>query len=301
MSATVEFPSVQASNSSAIDWSKPFMPEHLTHLYHTPVWAQLSEEEQRRYVQLHALCIHEQIIFFERALAPNVLSAFLREAWPAELKAGLRTFLLEEERHSAMFWHLNRRCASQWYSNSMYHFIRVPAAGRAALNWMTHHPRLFPLCLWLMLLQEDRAMYYGKAFLQQPDIEPHFQAVQKAHLADETGHVRWDEQLLNSVWPQTPRLLRRINVWLCCRMIEEFFGAPKRAGLRVIEELVRQMPTLRPRKVEIDDALRALKHDAPFRQSLYSRPIVPLALAQMDHWPECAPLVRLLTWTRGKR
>src|SRR5687768_5455478 len=151
---------------NTIDWSKPFMPEQLTPLYHTAIWRDLTGEQQLRYLQLNALYINEQILFFERAFAPNVLSAFMREPLTAHMGSNLSTFLGEEEKHSAMFWDLNRRCAPQWYSDSQFHFIQVPKSGRRLLEFITRRPRWFPLCLWLMLLQEDRALHYGRAYLR---------------------------------------------------------------------------------------------------------------------------------------
>ena len=277
-----------------IDWSRPFMPEHLTPLYHTRVWSDLTADEQLRYGQLHALYINEQILFFERAFAPNVLNAFLGDPAMEHLRAGLQTFFEEEEQHSAMFWELNRKCVPAWYSQSYYYFIRVPNGARRLLNFIARHPRWFPLCLWLMLLQEDRAMHYGRTYLRYPDLEPHFHAVHKRHLADEAGHVRWDEQLLTLVWPNTNPIARRVNVALCRWMVAEFFSTPKRAGLRIVDEWLHQSPSLKSRRTEVHLALRNLKNSAAFRKQLYGRNIVPNAFAVMDRWKDLAPLTRLL-------
>jgi hypothetical protein len=289
MNATLE-PAVDA----AIDWSKSFMPEQLTHLYHTPVWSGLTDDQRLRYAQLHALYINEQILFFERAFAPNVLDAFLADPSAAHLHSGLRTFREEEEQHSAMFWDLNRKCMPQWYANSYYHFIQVPNSGRRFLNFITRHPRWFPLCLWLMLLQEDRALHYGRTYLRHPDLEPHFHAVHKRHLADEAGHVRWDEQLINLVWPNTRPPVRRMNVALCSWMVSEFFSTPKRAGIRIIDEWTRESAALARKRLEIHSAVRELKNDRAFHKLLYGRSVVPAAFAQLDRWHDLAPLARSL-------
>lgn len=269
---------------NTVDWSKPFMPEPLTALYHTAIWRDLGADQRLRYAQLHALYINEQILFFERAFAPNVLKALIREPLTAHLRASLTTFMAEEEKHSGMFWDLNRRCAPQWYSHSQFYFIQVPKSGRRFLEFITRRPRWFPLCLWLMLLQEDRAMYYGRAYLRCDGLEPHFHAVHKMHLADEAGHVRWDEQLLEKVWPNTPPIIQRINVALCRWMIAEFFSAPKRAAIRIVDEWIRQTPALAGDRVEIQRQLGALGKDRSFRQHTYGRNVVPGAFAQMDRW-----------------
>src|SRR5438045_2876207 len=76
-------------------------------------------------------------------------------------------------------------------------------------------PRLFPLFLWLALLQEERSLYYSKRCLaRSAELEPQFVATHRAHLADEVGHVERDEELLDWLWPQVGPLLRFINVRL---------------------------------------------------------------------------------------
>ena len=53
--------------------------------------------------------------------------------------------------------------------------------------------RVFPALLWLQLIAEERALYFGRAFVEHGDeIDPRFLAVQRRHLADEPGHIRRD-------------------------------------------------------------------------------------------------------------
>jgi hypothetical protein len=75
----------------------------LTNFFFTPAYATLTKVQRLRYNQLNALYFNEQTMFFEKALARNVLSHFLAQPLPGELKAGLQQFLSEEEQHTAMF------------------------------------------------------------------------------------------------------------------------------------------------------------------------------------------------------
>jgi len=282
--ATVLMPSPPVAD--ALDFSRLFMPEMLTPLYHTPAYGTLSEQQRLRYNQLNALYFNEQIMFFEKALARNVLGYFQRSALPEALKSGLRQFADEEEQHSAMFLELNRRC-SRLYRQQDFYFIRIPPAGAKLLEFMSKHPLWFPLLLWLMHLQEERSLFFGRVFLQfQEDLEPSFVALQRQHLADEVGHVRWDEQLLAEIWPKTTYLLRRVNVRMLVWMIDEYFSVPKRSSVRVVHELIQEFQDLRPRTNELCQQLNALGSNAEYRRLLYSAETVPNSLAKFEAWPE---------------
>ena len=279
--------SVPASASDMIDFSRPFMPEEMTPLWFTAAYAWLTPVQRLRYNQLNALYFNEQTMFFEKSLAQNILGCFLAQSLPGELKAGLRQFLSEEEEHSDMFRQLNRRSAPKLYGHQDFYFIRVPPAAATILNLISRRPNWFPFLLWLMHLQEERAIFFGKTFLKFADLlEPQFIAAQRRHLADEIGHVRWDEQLLDHVWPRTGALLRRCNIRLFAWMIREYFTTPKRAALRVVSSLAAEFPELKPQLPEICRQLRALDSNAEYRRSLYCSENVPLTFQRFDAWAE---------------
>jgi len=182
------------------------------------------------YNQLQAIYFNEQIIFFETAIGRKVLEALLRLSLPPELAKGLRQFLEEEQQHTEMFRRLNQQCAPQFYGAGHFYFIQPPRAWMAALSWATERPRLFPMFLWLMLLQEERSLFYSRRVIaQREELEPHFVKTHRTHLADEVGHVRWDEELIESLWQRANPFLRKVNAQLFGWMLGEFFNAPKRA------------------------------------------------------------------------
>lgn len=274
-----------------IDFSRLFMPETLTPFYHAPGYRLLSEHQRLRYNQLHAMYFNEQTMFFEKALARNVLGYFLAQPLPAELKTGLRQFMLEEEQHTEMFRRLNRDCAPQIYSQQDFYFIRVPAPAALALDFISKRPQRFPFLLWLMHLQEERALFFGQTFLKFADIlESHFVATQRQHVADEVGHIRWDETLLDWVWPNSGILGRKVNSRILAWMIEEYFSTPKRAAVRVLAELVNEFPELQPQYVGFCRQLVELGRDPQYRKSLYCEENVPNTFKRFDAWPEFQPL-----------
>ena len=270
------------------------MPESLTPLYHTPAYAQLSESQRRYYNQLHACYFNEQVIFFESSMARYILLHFIRRPLPEALAAGLQAFADEEARHSEMFRALNRRVFPERYASRDFYFIPTPWFPSRLLNYWVRHPRFFPCFLWLMLIQEERAFNYGKEFLKAADhLEPGFVAVQRTHIADEAGHIDWDEQLLDWVWPRSGRLLRTINAALFAWMVGEYFNAPKRGGVRVLDELAREFSGLSPQLPEWRRQVRELAINRTFHHTLYSRTITPKSFKRFDRCPEFHRLSRV--------
>jgi len=286
---------------SPVEFHKPFVPERFTPLAHAPIYRELSDEQRLRYNQLYALYFNEQIIFFERSLARNVLEPLLKTDLPPALLEALRQFLADEERHTRMFRALNVRCAPQFYAGGDYYFVRAPRLETAALGWIARHPRLFPMIFWLMLLQEERAIFYSRAFVKSVgEIEQGFAATHRSHLADEINHARWDEQLLDRLWESSGPALRTINARLFGFMVGEFFNAPKRGGVRVVRQLARECPELRPRLPEMLRQMRALRQCEAYHRSLYSREIVPRTFARLDRAPEFRHLGRHLLGYRPR-
>lgn len=275
------------------------MPQHLTPLRHTAAYGRFSETQKLRYNQLHALYFNEQIIFFESAMAQHILRSFIPRHPPARLADGLQKFLSEEAGHSKMFRELNRLCLPGIYNHSDFHFIHVPAISGSCLRWWADQSFRFPFFLWILLIQEERALFYAKEFLKNaPTLEAAFVAAQKKHLADEVGHVQWDEELLDWIWPQTSPGWRQVNARLFAWMMGEYFTTPKRSGLRVVAALVREFPDLQPLWPEIKSQMISLDRNPEFNALCYSREVTPKTFARFDRWPEFRRLERVLSGYR---
>ena len=141
-----------------IESDRPFLPEAQTPLFHTSVYARLDPAQRLRYNQLHGLYANEQILFFEQALAEDVLGALVRQPLPDHLGESLRRFRDDEAAHSIMFREVNQACAPELYARGDFHFIRVPVGAWHALRAIGRRPIRFPLLVWLMLIQEERAI-----------------------------------------------------------------------------------------------------------------------------------------------
>jgi len=282
-----------APDSARIDHTKRFIADQFTPLYHTSAYRLLPPAALLRYNQLHGLYFNEQVAFFEQEMLSPALLALHKDSLPADLAKGLRDFFDEEQRHTAMFRALNRRCAPELYEDDVYRFIRVARPWRTLLGEISRRPRLFPLLVWLALLQEERSLHYSKGCLDKADdLEPHFVATHRAHLADEVGHIGWDEELLDWLWPRVGHALRWMNVRLLNWMIGEFFLLPKRSGLRVIEHLVSEFPQLEAESLR--RGMRELETNSAYLHTLYSRVVTPRSFARFDAEPEFALLARTL-------
>ena len=279
--------------SVGVDHSRVFIREEFTPLFHTSGYALLPAAARLRYNQLHALYFNEQITFFEQEMLSPALVGLMNSELPADLAESVRLFHDEEQQHTAMFRSLNRQCAPAFYGEREYFFIRVPAPCRALLGQIASRPHVFPLLLWLALLQEERSLYYSKGCLDRAhELEPHFVAVHRSHLADEVGHIGWDGDLLDWLWPRSSSARRQGNVWLLNWAIREFFLLPKRSGVRVVQQLVREFPHLDA--CGLFRGMHELKSRPDYLRSLYSRQVTPRSFARFDAHPEFALLARTL-------
>jgi hypothetical protein len=270
-----------------------FIAEEHTPLFHTSEYRTLPAPARLRYNQLHALYYNELVAFFEQEMLSPALRALARLSLPPMLVDGVRQFYQDEQRHTATFRALNRRCEPGLYARSDYFFVGVGPTGRGVVRLISSQPRLFPLLLWLALMQEERSLHYSKGCLEYAGrLEPQFVAAHRAHLADEVGHVAWDERLLDWLWPRTARILRVVNARLLNWLVTEFFLLPKRSGLRVVERLAREFPQLDA--AALRRAMSGLKDNAAYVRTLYSREVTPRTFARFDRHSEFALLARTL-------
>ncbi|MBI3299079.1 MAG: diiron oxygenase [Elusimicrobia bacterium] len=288
-------PGVYALPPAPVDLTRFFIPERMTQLFHTPGYAGLSLEKRRRYNQLTGLFLNEMLVFFEDILAETVLGALLAGPLPKAVAEQLAAFRWEEQRHAEMFKALNRKAAPALYRGRDFHFVRVPRAARLLLDAAARRPRLFPLFLWVMILQEDRSLYYSREILKLKDVlDPSFVHVYRVHMADEAGHVRADLDLLERYWAPVPAPWRRVNARMLRWIFGEFFTVPKRAGLRVLETWAAEFPDEAARLPYWRSQLAALPASRDYHASLFSRESVPAAFAGFDRWPELAGMSREL-------
>lgn len=268
-------------------WSLRFVPERLTPLPFTRVWADLSPPEQLRYNQLHGLYGLEQIIFFEQKLIIPLLRAARRHVGDPALRGALDTFVAEEQAHSAAFHALLRELRPEWYRRGWQHFVRPGPVGGAVLAAMARCPRQFPFLLWLVQLLEERTVFASRLHLAEADRFPEgLVALHRLHIADEADHLRWDMALISQFWGAAPAWLRRMNARLLDWVLGEYVAVPRRAALRVIDALATDIPDLSVPPATLKAELRALARNREFRGSVFGRDSVPLTWRRASTSPD---------------
>jgi hypothetical protein len=270
-----------------IDRSRRFIPEHITPLAHTAIYAELTDPVRLRYNQLMASCYHEHFIHLERMLTECILPALIERYRNHPLGSRLITFRDEERKHTAWFHALHRATEPELYRDNYYHFLHVPRLGQRLLSACARRPVRFPFCLWIAMIIEERTIPAAREMLQTAqELEPHYVTLHRLHAADEAGHVSCDAEVLRDLWPALSTPNRWFNRFMFVTLLREFFGLPKRAGWRVILRLAEEHPELKPLLPRLHRELLALENDRTYRGTLYSRKREPRTFTLADNFPE---------------
>jgi hypothetical protein len=282
--------------SRAIDLGRPFIPDAFCPFGYLPreAIAALPPEIILRQNQLQALYVLEMIQLFE-TLGRRALAPLARETAGTPLGATLVEFIADETRHSAEFAALNRAAAPEIFGSGDSFFVRVPRWTTPLVRLLCSGPRRFPFWPWLMLMQEERALFLSRAYLREADqLEPHFVAVHRKHAADEAHHVGWDEELIDAVWPRASRRKRAFNARLLTWLIAEFLHAPRRGGARLLAQLAREFPAHAARLLALQAPLARLGSNDAWSRTTRSPEMMPRSLNLLKRWPELAPLARFI-------
>jgi hypothetical protein len=281
-----------------VDRSRRFVCETLTPLYYAPIYRELTGAQRLRYNQITGLCFGELIAFFEESFAASVLAALAlaRQDPDDDLAACLDGFVAEERRHVAYWRRLNRLAEPSWYARRDECVIRLPAAARRALGFLTSRPRTFPAVFWVMLALEERSLDISRRCLRmEPDAaEPSFREAYRHHLRDEARHVQLDRHLIERYYAPLPRRRREWNARLLALLIGRFFLPPTRSAARVVGLLAREFPEIEPRRREITQQLRSVGRDPAYHEMMYSRSTTPRTFALFDRFPEMRRMERVL-------
>ena len=273
-----------------------FVPEELTPLYFTPIYATLSREQQVAYNRLHGLYFLEQTIFFEQFLGLPGLRWMERHAPTPELQKEARDFIAEEDTHSGWFRTLLREIDPQTYTTTDFHLLGASAFQQSVTRRLSAGIAWLPALLWLQLMAEERALHFGRCFVRHADtMDPRFLEVQRRHLADEPGHIRRDLLFLDWLWPSTPPWLRRLNARFLHWLLREFFLLPKRSGKNVVLRWLDQNPELQALRPTLLAQWDDLQNNPTFLNSLYPRKALPKTAELASRWPEMKFMDHFLT------
>ncbi|MFN8392044.1 MAG: diiron oxygenase [Bdellovibrionota bacterium] len=263
-----------------VDHTLPFIPEAVTHLPYTNVYSELSTEHRLRYNQLFGLYVNELAILFEEGFAPfyqHLADARLVEATSAP---AVRQFVCEEAEHAAMFRRLNQAAAPELYQRSPFYFLRPPGP-RLSRVLVLLGKCFAPAMVLLCTIQEERVTRYGDLY-RRDEIEPNFFAATEAHCNEECDHIVLGPLLIERLWSKSSRVGRALNGYVFRFLMREFFLAPKRGGVRILNRLVEEFPELRPLSGRLRGELLELQRNKRFLRALYSRDVIPQSIALLE-------------------
>jgi hypothetical protein len=281
-----------------VDRSRFFTCPSLAPLTYTPIFAELTPAQQRRYNQLVGLFQNELICFFEEEIGGYILPAMLRHSsrLSPEISNALRRFLEEEQQHSRMFRRLSRLAEGRWYETADYHILRFSKPFLSLLHQLSSRSILLPMVIWIMLLMEERSLMMSKRYLAMDPglVEPQFLAAYRAHAEDEIRHVHLDWHLLEGFYLSLPAPWRQLNAWLLELLVVGLLLKPRRTNVRLVELLVTEFPELRPLRPRLIQSVYSLADNLGYRRMMYSPEATPISRALFDQLPEFARLRRRL-------
>ena len=291
---------MRAPEGAAIDFTRPFVPEDYTQLYYTPLYRSLHREHRLRYNQLFGIRINEYIMMLEADLVERLLEPLRRHpgvASDATLVACLDTMIEEERHHFRCFLALNRLCRPELFGDRERFFSVLPWPVRTLFGAVGRVAGRLSFALWYLMAMEESSTALARDMGRRPvtetlgPLEPTFAAVHRDHMRDEARHLQIDGILVDRCLAGAGRATRLFNA----RLFKSLLGTvtrPTRAGsgVKVIRQLVREMPELSWHEERMIAALLALKDDRAFQTSLFNRAAMPLTFGVFDRASELQDL-----------
>lgn len=286
------------THPGAADASRPFVPEHHTQLYYTPLYAALSDAQRLRYNQLFGLRLNEYVMtleaeLIERLLAP--LSRHPRVRDDAAMRLALDTMVAEERRHYTGFAAFNAACRPDLYPPGHDRFFsQLPAWTQAMFGLVGLLAGRYPFALWYMMAMEESAQSLAREMQRRPQTEtlgpldPAFVELHHQHMKDESRHVHLDALLVERCLDDRHGA---VNARLFTALLTGVVRPTRSgSGAKVIRQLVRDRPELAPREDELIRAVLALKDHQAFQTSLFNRQSMPRTFELFDRTPALAGL-----------
>lgn len=286
-----------------IDFSRPFLPEHMTQLYYTPVYQTLNDVQRLRYNQLFGVRTNEYIMLFESDFLDHFLTPLRRHSKVVaqeDLLRCLDTMIDEERRHYAVFVRLNRMCLPSVFAGGRErYFSELPRGAEALFSIFGALARSLSFPLYYAMAMEESAIALGRALSKGGktetlgELEPHFVDVHREHMKDEARHVHIDWHLIDACLSGKDKMSRALNARLFRGLAKALSRIGRHgSGARVIRHFVRERPELAPREAEMIEAIIALNHHPDYQRSLFNRELMPLVFGLFDQRSEFDDLPR---------
>jgi hypothetical protein len=276
-----------------IDMSRPFIPEHYTQLYYTPIYRDLCRQERLRYNQLFGIRVNEYIMMLEADLVARLLRPLRRHPNVREdkdLLTAIEVMIGEEEEHYREFLRLNRLCLPGELEGGRERlFATTPLPMRLMLWLVGLSARHLTFPLWYLMAMEESSMALARDMLRRPEtetlgpLEENFVAFHREHMKDELRHVHLDGHLIEASILKERATVQSFNA----RLFKSALGAitrPERSGsgVKVIRRLVAEMPELKRKEAAMVRAVLSLSDNEAYQESLFNREAMPLTFGIFD-------------------
>jgi hypothetical protein len=296
----------QPVSLTSIDHDKYFLPPEYTQLYYSPVWHDLDSAQRLRYTQLYALRTNEVIMLFERylveAILPPIAERLATMQMPSLRQLVLET-LREEHDHDAMFVSLNRASRPDLYHATDFFFFPPSPEVRRFVTTMGWLSRWCAYPLWLLFFIEESSLAMARELAKLDrrhggdSVESNWLTVHFEHTHDERRHTLIDRLLFDSCYAHRSAATRRLDGWLFSRTLKAMmFPRARGAGVRVVEQLIRDYPELTSLRATMVREIVALGRNPDFLASIFSQRLAPRAWKLFHRCPE---LNGLADWLPG--
>jgi hypothetical protein len=190
----------------SIDWNVPFdlerfyLPPDMVSLYGTPMWDQMSREEQVK-LSMHEACSALATgIWFENLLSFKMMD-YLIDVSPHDPHFyWMQIEVADECRHSMMFGELIKHAQVPWYKprfSSLFAFFT---------KYLT--PKLSMILG--VLAAEAVTDYLNRRVIADPECHPAMRELSKIHMVEEARHLGYARQWLKENWPRIGSIQRAI-------------------------------------------------------------------------------------------
>jgi hypothetical protein len=211
----------------------------------------------------------------------------------ATLVRCLDTMIEEEKHHYRCFVALNRLCRPELFRERERYFSDLPWWTRTMFGAVGLVAGRLPFALWYLMAMEESSAALARDMARNPvtetlgPLEPFFANVHREHMRDETRHLQLDGWLVDLCLSGSGPTARATNARLFKSLLAPI-SRPTRAGsgVKVIRQLVREMPELGWQEEALIAAVLALEHDRAFQTSLFNRGDLPLTFGVFDHTEE---------------
>jgi len=171
---------------ATVDQGKRFIPEEFSPLFYTPSYQALTEEQRLRYNQLQRSTLTSRSYFSKRPSDERCWKPYCAIRCHRNLQKGCASFWRRSS--STQKCSANKsalRAAILWSVSFLFYSATALMDGGPKLGYTA--PSFLPHVSLLMLLQEERSLFYSRRVIAQRDeLEPHFVKIHRS-----TWPMKW--------------------------------------------------------------------------------------------------------------